>query len=63
MWLDLAIADQLAAALVDPYHRKHKASRDYPKKKTDAPGTAPPLFLTATKAQITLARKIKRLTA
>jgi hypothetical protein len=60
---DLAIADQLAAALVDPYHRKHKASRDYPKKKTDAPGTAPPLFLTATKAQITLARKIKRLTA
>jgi len=59
----LAIAELLAAALVDPYHRENKASRAYPKKKTDAPGTAPPILINATKAQISLAQKLKRLTA
>jgi len=57
---DLAIADQLAAALVDPYRRERKASRGYPKKKNDAPGTAPPPILTATQAQIALAREIRK---
>ena len=60
---NLAIVKRLAAAIVDPYHRDDKASRDYPRKKTDAPGTAPPLILNATKAQIALAGQIKRLTA
>ena len=59
----LAIAESLAAALVDSYHREDKTSRAYARKKTDAPGTAPPLILTATKAQTRLARQIKRLTA
>jgi hypothetical protein len=60
---ELAIAYQLAAALIDPYERTNKASRDYPKKKTDAPGTAPPRILKARIAQVRLAAEIKRLTA
>jgi hypothetical protein len=59
----LAIAPLLAAALIDPYHREHKASRAYPRKKTDFPGVDPPIILKARKAQITLAHEIKRLTA
>ena len=60
---ELAIAPLLAAALVDPYARRDKASRAYPRKKTDAPGTAPPCILQATKAQVQLAAEIRRLTA
>jgi hypothetical protein len=59
----LPLAQQLAGALVDAYPRTHKAGRDYPTKKTDLPGTAPPLILAATKAQIRLAQELKRLTA
>jgi hypothetical protein len=59
----LAMPTLLAAAVVDPYRRDDKASRDYPKKKTDTPGTAPPLILQATKEQIKLARLFKWLTA
>jgi Transposase DDE domain len=60
---DLALADRLAAALIDSYQRANKDNRAYPRKKNDAPGTAPPLILTATKAQVALAQQIKRLTA
>jgi hypothetical protein len=55
----LAIATLLVGALVDIYHRDDKASREYPRKKTDTPGTAPPRILKATKAQINLARLTK----
>jgi Transposase DDE domain len=59
----LAVAELLAAALIDPYDRQRKDSRDYPRKKTDAPGTAPPIILKAPNAQRRLARVIRRLTA
>jgi hypothetical protein len=59
----LVLARLLAAALIDPYHRKHKASRAYPRKKNDAPGTAPPKIFKALKDQVTLAQEIRRLTA
>jgi Transposase DDE domain len=59
----LAIATLLAGALVDVYYRDDKASRAYPRKKTDTPGTAPPLILKATKTQINLASLRKWLTA
>jgi hypothetical protein len=60
---ELAVAPLLAAALVDEYPRSNKASRAYPRKKTDAPGTAPPQIINARKAQITLAKELRRLTA
>lgn len=60
---ELAVASLLAQALVDRYHREHKASRDYPRKKTDAPGASPPKILTALKSQVHAARQLKRLTA
>jgi hypothetical protein len=59
----LKITTLLGAALIDDYHRENKASRDYPRKKTDPPGTAPPLILKATKLQINSAKLLKRLTA
>jgi hypothetical protein len=59
----LAILPLLAVALVDPYLRQHKASRAYPRKKTDPPGTDPPIIRKARKAQIQIAAEIRRLTA
>jgi hypothetical protein len=59
----MALADQLAAALIDSYLRENKTSRDYPRKKTDPPGTASPIIQMATEEQVTLASEIKRLTA
>src|SRR5262249_23094536 len=59
----MPLAKLLADALIDHYQRQHKASRDYPKKKTDTPGTAPPIILKAKKTQIALATLMKRLTA
>jgi hypothetical protein len=59
----LPLTQLLADALIDHYQRQHKASRDYPKKKTDTPGTAPPIILQAKKSQIALATLMKRLTA
>jgi hypothetical protein len=57
------LAKRLAYALIDPYQRRHKASRDYPRKKTDAPGNTPPLILNANQLQLQIARQFKRLTA
>jgi Transposase DDE domain len=59
----LTPAPLLARALVDGYHRELKASRDYPKKKTDPHATSPPNILHATKTQALLAQSIRRLTA
>jgi hypothetical protein len=50
-------------AVVDSYRRQTKASRDYPRKKTDYRAASPPAILKATKSQITLAQEFKRLTA
>jgi len=57
----------LDRALIDPYERKNKASRDYPRKKHE-PGAGPPEIVKATPAQVRLASQIrtqqkKRLTA
>lgn len=60
---DLVLAPLLALTLVDCYHREHKASRDYPRKKIDAPATSPPTILKALKSQALLAQEIRRLTA
>jgi hypothetical protein len=60
---ELEVAALLAAALVDPYPRRDKASRAYPRKKTEAPGTAPPRIIKANLAQLKLAAEIRRLTA
>lgn len=57
------LAKLLAQALVDHYKRRQKASRDYPRKKTDAPGDTPPSLFTATKVRVRLAQQLKRLTA
>lgn len=57
------LAKRLAAALIDDYQRTSKASRDYPVKKTDPPGTDPPRILKASKMQGKNAKIIKRLTA
>jgi hypothetical protein len=59
----LAVASLLAAALVDPYQRTHKANRNYPRKKTDPPATSPPKIIKALRNQVILAQEIKRLTA
>lgn len=56
---ELDVPKLLAHALIDLYERTNKTSRNYPRKKTDAPGTAPPLIQKATRAQMTLAREIK----
>lgn len=59
----LPVSQLLARALVDSYRRENKASRDYPRKKTDYRAASPPTILKATKNQITLAQELKRLTA
>lgn len=60
---DLVLNPLLALALIDCYYREHKASRNYPRKKTDAPATSPPTILKALKSQALMAQEIKRLTA
>jgi len=46
-------------ALIDPYHRKNKASRDYPRKKQEQ-AAGPPILRTATRAQVQQAIQFKR---
>jgi hypothetical protein len=63
---DERMNDRLDRAIIDPYVRKNKASRDYPRKKHE-PGAGPPVILKATREQVRLAGQIKaqqkRLTA
>lgn len=49
----------LDAAVIDQYARRHKASRNYPRKKSDPP-CGPPSILKATRPQKQLAQRIKR---
>lgn len=59
----LAVAALLAQALVDDYQRGSKASRDYPRQKTQPPSSSPPTILQASKSQVLLAQQLRRLTA
>jgi hypothetical protein len=59
----LPIASLIAVALVDSYRRTVKDSREYPKKKSDIPGHAPPIIRIATKKLAQRAQQLKRLTA
>ena len=45
------LRDRLRRALIDSYHRKNKTSRDYPRKKHEAP-PGPPRILNASATQI-----------
>ena len=54
-----SLAALLRRALRDPYHRKNKTSRDYPRKKRPDPPAGPPEILTASAAQIRLARELR----
>jgi hypothetical protein len=63
-----SLGEQLLAAVVDPYRRRNRASRNYPRKKYESP-PKPPRLTKATRSQRELARQLtsrspkKRLTA
>ena len=46
-------------ALIDPYKRRNKTSRDYPRKKQEQ-AAGPPILRKATRAQVQLAMQVKR---
>ena len=46
-------------AIIDPYKRKNKASRDYPRKKQEQ-ATGSPILRKATRAQIQRAKQVKQ---
>lgn len=52
------LRDRLREAVVDPYPRKNKTSRDYPRKKQESPPGAPRISH-ATKTQIRIAANLK----
>jgi hypothetical protein len=49
----------LDRAIIDPYQRRNKASRDYPRKKQEQ-ATGPPILRKATRAQVQQAMRVKR---
>lgn len=53
------LAQLIDHAIIDPYKRKNKTSRDYPRKKQEQ-ATGPPTLHTATRAQVQLAIQVKR---
>ena len=54
-----SLTELLLKAVIDDYERGSKASRDYPRKKQEAP-PGPPKVFRATKKQILLAKQIKK---
>lgn len=52
------LTELLDRALIDPYQRKNKTSREYPRKKQE-PGAGPPEIVNATPAQVRKASQIK----
>jgi hypothetical protein len=52
------LQDGLRTALIDPYHRVNKTSRNYPRKKQEHPA-GPPQLIPATKTHIQLAQSIR----
>ena len=59
----LSLPDDLAQALVDPYQRPNKASRDYPTQKTDYRPPSPPIIRVASPRISRLAKLLKGFTA
>jgi hypothetical protein len=53
------LRQRLRTALIDPYQRHNKTSRDYPRKKRESP-PGPPKVMLATKTQIELAQSLRR---
>lgn len=53
-----SLRDRLQTALIDPYHRANKNSRNYPRKKQERPA-GPPQLVAATHAQIQKAQAIR----
>ena len=52
------LTELIDRAIIDPYQRKNKTSRDYPRKKQEQ-AAGPPAILTATRAQIRLAQAVR----
>lgn len=52
-----SLTEQLLAAVVDPYARRNRTSRNYPRKKYES-STKPPQLTTATRSQRKLARQL-----
>jgi len=53
------LRERLRAALIDPYQRRNKTSRNYPRKKQESPA-GPPQVRLATNTQIKLAQSLRR---
>jgi hypothetical protein len=53
------LSELLDRAILDPYRRKNKTSRDYPRKKQEQ-ATGPPIIRKATRAQVQQAIRVKR---
>lgn len=53
-----SLRELVAKAVIDPYHRANKSSRDYPRKKQEPP-TGAPKICNATNAQINAAKQLK----
>ncbi len=60
---NVPLRDGLAAALVDTYQRVNKASRGYPCKKSNLPGTQPPSIVDASAELISIAKQLRGFTA
>jgi len=52
------LTELLDRAIIDPYQRKNKTSRDYPRKKQEQ-AAGPPTILTATRSQVRQAQEVK----
>jgi len=52
------LTELLDRAILDPYKRKNKTSRDYPRKKQEQ-AAGPPIILKATRSQIAIAKELK----
>jgi len=52
------LTDLLDRAIIDPYTRRNRTSRDYPRKKQEQPA-GPPVILTASPSQVRLAKRVK----
>lgn len=51
------LCERLRQAIIDPYFRKHKASRNYPRQKKERP-PGPPQIIRASRTQIKLANEL-----
>jgi len=53
------LGEMIDRALIDPYKRRNKTSREYPRKKQEQ-SAGPPILRKATRAQVRLAIQVKR---